>query len=95
MFFFNNQELNPKINKDFIEIFNENNKLNLNISNNIDKITFNNKDYFLYHTTQNYKLNNNEYNFIDCDMYDEFLPLKYAIGKINDQLYLHYLKITF
>ena len=91
MFFFNNKEINVTSS----EIFNENNKLELNISQNTDKITFNNKNYFIYHTTQNYNLNNGEYKFVDCDMYDDLLPLKYAIGKINDKLYLYYLKFTF
>ena len=26
-------------------------------------------------------------------MYDDYLPIKYAIGKINDKYYLYYLKI--
>lgn len=95
MFFFNNKEIKVKPQQNFLEIFNENNQLSLNISKNLDKINFKNKDYFLYHTTQNYKLNNNEYKFIDCDMYDDLLPIKYAIGKINNQLYLYYLKIIF
>ena len=94
MFYFNDKEVLVSKNNNFLEVFNENNKYELDISENEDFIKYNDKVYHLIHTTQKYSLNNNEYKFIDCDMYDDYLPIKYAIGKINDKYYLYYLKIN-
>ena len=39
-----------------------------------------------------YTLKNNEFTFINCDMYDDFLNFKILINKRDDKLYLYGIK---
>lgn len=81
-------EVNEKINE------NRNIKINLfGYNYNESRVINWNSDGLSYY---NNILENNRSMFINCDMYDEFLPWKILIEKKNDDLYIktvkHYLK---
>lgn len=77
---------------DYIEI-KRNNKCEIFITNNVDyfkeKIIYWNMDGLsnYYH-----RLNNGQFTFINCDMYDDYLEFKISIKKDKNKIYLGNIK---
>lgn len=81
-----------------IEI-NDLNLIEIKPNQNCEIFITNNTDYFKEHIIRwnidglsNYKLENGNYSFLNCDMYDDFLEFKISIKKENDKIYLNSIK---